>query len=76
MELRDLKLSFGHCHIRGRAPEQFKLLLPLDQDTADEVVRGHVGVAAWRAACRWGRKWGRKWGRSSAWPSRQWLQAT
>jgi hypothetical protein len=41
--LRDLKLSCNHCHVRGQAPEQFKLFVPPDQDAADDFLRGAPG---------------------------------
>lgn len=38
--LRDLKLRCGHCGIRGQAPDQFMLYLPLDREEADRFMRG------------------------------------
>ena len=39
--LRDLKLRCGHCGIRGQAPDQFVLYLPLDREEGDRFMRGH-----------------------------------
>jgi hypothetical protein len=46
MRLRDLKLCCGLCHVRGQAPEEFKLHVPPDQDAADRFIRGHNEWAA------------------------------
>jgi hypothetical protein len=44
--LRDLTLRCGLCHVRGQAPEQFKLYIPPDQDAADRFIRGQDDWAA------------------------------
>ncbi len=44
--LRDLKLRCGHCGIRGRAPDQFMLVIPKDREQADRFTGGYDGVQA------------------------------
>jgi hypothetical protein len=38
--LRDLRLRCGHCGVRGQAPVEFTLFMPVDRDEAGEFMRG------------------------------------